>query len=167
MTTWESTRKHFRFTTNHLKSIKKLFLQIILIWLLPTTTSVRCMTTWESTRKHFCFTTNHLKFDKKLFLQIILILANSYNNIGSMYDNMGEYSKALSFYEKSLEIRKKLFLQIIFRWLLPTATSVVCLQIWKTIQKHFHIFNVHLTFGRIHYLLIILIFKVCERVLKF
>ena len=73
MTTWESTRKHFRFTKKHLKFDKKLFLQIILIWLLPTTTSVWCMTTWESTRKHFRFTKKHLKSIKKLFLQIILI----------------------------------------------------------------------------------------------
>ena len=38
--TWESTQKHFRFTKTHLKCDKKLFLQIILIWLLPTTTSL-------------------------------------------------------------------------------------------------------------------------------
>ena len=36
-----------------LEILKKLFLQIIPIWLLPTTTWVGCITAWESTRKHY------------------------------------------------------------------------------------------------------------------
>jgi hypothetical protein len=52
---------------------KKLFLQIIPIWLSPTTTSVTCIETKESTRKHFRFTKKQLKFRKKLFPRIILI----------------------------------------------------------------------------------------------
>jgi tetratricopeptide (TPR) repeat protein len=66
--TWDSTRKHFRFTKNHLKFKKKLFLQIILIWLFLTVILADCPTRWEKTRKHFRFTKNQLKFDKKLFL---------------------------------------------------------------------------------------------------
>ena len=38
--TWESTRKHVHFTKKHVKISKKLFLQIILRWLLPTTVTV-------------------------------------------------------------------------------------------------------------------------------
>ncbi|CAF1117988.1 unnamed protein product [Adineta steineri] len=64
---------------------KKLFLQIILISLLHTTTLVVYMPTWK----------NHPH------------LATSHNNIGSIYDNMGEYSKALLYKEKALEIYQK------------------------------------------------------------
>ncbi len=34
---------------------EKLFLRIILIWRLPTTTSVQCITTWVTIRNHFCY----------------------------------------------------------------------------------------------------------------
>ena len=198
-------RRLLSITKKHLKSNKKLFLQIILRWLLPTTISVWCMITWESTRKHFRFTKKHLKSIKKLFLQIILHLATSYNNIGVVYDNMGEYSKALSFYEKALEIRQKTLppnhpdlatsynnIGVVYDnmgeyskalsfyekaleirqktlppnhpfWLLPTTTSVWCMITWESTRKHFHILNVLLTFNNVHYLLIILIFKMSKK----
>ena len=107
ITRWASTRKHFHIMKKHLKFNKKLFLQIILIWLLLTTTSVWCMTRWASTRKHFHIMKKHLKFDKKLFLQIILIWLLLTTTSVCVYDKMGEYSKALSYYEKALEIRQK------------------------------------------------------------
>jgi tetratricopeptide (TPR) repeat protein len=65
--------KALSYYEEHLEIKKKLFLQIILIWLLLTTTSVRCITAWASTRKHFHIMKKHLKSDKKLLLQIILI----------------------------------------------------------------------------------------------
>ena len=40
MTAWVNIRKHFRLTKKHLKLNNNHFLRIILIWLLPTTTSV-------------------------------------------------------------------------------------------------------------------------------
>ena len=70
---WASTRKHFHIMNNHLKLDKKLFLKIMRIWLLLTTTSAWCISTWASTRKHFHIMKKHLKSSKKLFLQIILI----------------------------------------------------------------------------------------------
>ena len=76
-------------------------------WLLPTTTSLRCITTWKSTRKHFHFTKKQLKSNKKLFLQIILRWPLPTTTSVWVYQNMKEYSKALSFYEKALEILQK------------------------------------------------------------
>jgi len=43
------TNIFLHFMKKHLKSTKELLLQIILIWVLPTTTSVWCMTTWVNT----------------------------------------------------------------------------------------------------------------------
>jgi hypothetical protein len=40
---------------------RKLFLQIILIWLLLTTASIWCTGTWTSARKHFWIIRKHLK----------------------------------------------------------------------------------------------------------
>ena len=64
--------KALSFYEISLEMRQKLFLQIILGWLLPTTIPAVCIKRWESTRKHFGFTKKHLKCDKKLFLQIIL-----------------------------------------------------------------------------------------------
>ncbi len=52
---------------------QKLFLRIIPIWLLLTTTSGRYVYTWASIRKHFHIMNKYLKSTKKLFLQIIRI----------------------------------------------------------------------------------------------
>jgi tetratricopeptide (TPR) repeat protein len=52
---------------------KKLFLRIILVWLIPTTTSVWCIRAWVTIQKHFRLTKKHLKFDNNHFLRIILI----------------------------------------------------------------------------------------------
>src|ERR1700679_2973227 len=68
----ENIKKQLNSLKNHLKSKKKLFLRIILIWLLPTTTSVMCITAWASIRKHFRITKKHLKLNNNHFLRIIL-----------------------------------------------------------------------------------------------
>ena len=74
MKTWESTRKHFRFTKKHLKSGQKtLPANHPSIWLQSCNDiGLQRIPRWESTRKHFHFTKKHLKSFKKLFLQIIL-----------------------------------------------------------------------------------------------
>jgi hypothetical protein len=102
--TYNSIRKSNRYFISSRKSSKKCFLQIILIWLIPATTSVRCIITYESTRKHFCFTKKHLKFDKKTLLLNHPHLATSYTSIGLVDDNLCEYSKALSYFEGALNI---------------------------------------------------------------
>jgi tetratricopeptide (TPR) repeat protein len=57
-----------------LKIQKKHFLRIILIWLLPTATSVACIPKWVNIRKHSPVTKKHLKFNNNHFLRTILIL---------------------------------------------------------------------------------------------
>src|SRR5689334_9151409 len=69
----EITQKPSNFVKKHLKSTKKIFLQIILFWVVLTITLAMCITTWASTRKHFHIMKKHLKFAKKLFLEIIQV----------------------------------------------------------------------------------------------
>ena len=61
------------------KAVRRVFLPIILRWLLPTTTLDRCMTAWASTRKHCPSTNEHSRSKRRVFLPIILELATSYN----------------------------------------------------------------------------------------
>ena len=176
------------------------FLPIILIWLLPTTTSVMCIPTWVNIRKHFRLTKKHLQFDNNHFLRIILIWLIPTTTSVRVYYNMGDYSKALSSHEKALAIRQQSlppnhpdlassynnigngvftawvtirkhfrltkkhlqfdnnhFLRIILIWVLPTTTSVMCIETWVTIRKHFRLTKKHLQFNNNHFLRIILI----------
>ena len=102
-TTWVNIPKHFRITKNHLKLNNNHFLQIILIWLLPTWASVMCITTWVNIPKHFRITKNHLKLNNKLPPNHPDLALSCYN-IGLLYDKMDNYSKALSFSERAVNI---------------------------------------------------------------
>ena len=72
MTTWASTRKHCPSTKEHSRSDRRVFLPIILCWLLPTTTLERCIGTWATTRKHCPSTNAHSRSKRKVFRPIIL-----------------------------------------------------------------------------------------------
>ena len=100
-------RRLLSITKKDLKSDQKLFLQIILRWLLPTTTSEVCIDDMGEYSKALSFYEKALEIYQKTLPPNHPLLATSYNNIGLCVYNMGEYSKALSFYEKALEIRQK------------------------------------------------------------
>src|SRR5271163_3970923 len=71
--TKENIKKHLHSMKNPLQLNNNHFLRIILIWLIPTTTSVWCITTWVNIRKHFRITKKHLQSNNNHFLRIILI----------------------------------------------------------------------------------------------
>jgi tetratricopeptide (TPR) repeat protein len=79
-----------------LKYGNKIFLQIILCWLLLIITSVWCITTRDSTRKYFHLTQKkHLKSTKKTLSADHPDLSTSYSNIGLLYECIEEHSEAL------------------------------------------------------------------------
>ena len=63
--------KALSFYEKHWTSIRKLFLPIIPLWPLPTTTSAQCIPRWESTQKPCPSTKRHWTSIRKLFLPII------------------------------------------------------------------------------------------------
>ena len=56
---WVTMRKHFHLTRKHWQLGNNHFLPIILIWVVPTTTSVWCIPRWVTMRKHFHLTKKH------------------------------------------------------------------------------------------------------------
>ena len=89
MTTWVNIPKHFRITKNHLKFNNNHFLQIILIWLLPTTTSVMCMTDMGEYSKALSYYEKSLEIQQQSLPPNHPDLAASYMGIGIVYDKHG------------------------------------------------------------------------------
>ena len=72
-----------------LKISKKLFLKIILIWLVLTTTSEVCITTWAEYSKALSYYEKALEIRQKTLPANHPDLATSYNNIGLVYNEHG------------------------------------------------------------------------------
>jgi tetratricopeptide (TPR) repeat protein len=136
---------------------QKLFLKIIAVWLLLTTTSEGCIRTWASTRKHFHIMKKHLKSSKKVFLQIIPVWLLLTTTSDSCMATWASTRKHFHIMKKHLKSSIKLFLQIIPVWLLLTTTSEVCMTTWASTRKHFHIMKKHLKSDKKLFLKIILI----------
>ena len=104
MTTWVNTRKHFCLTKKPLQFDNNHFQRIILIWLLPTTTSVMCIAIMGEHLNAL------LSYEKALAIRQQSLptnhpdLASSYNNIGAVYHGLSDYSKACLFYERAVNI---------------------------------------------------------------
>jgi hypothetical protein len=123
----ENIKKQSHSMKNHLKSTRKLFLRIILVWLYPTTTSVMCMKTWVTIRKHFRLTKKPLKFNNNHFLRIILIWVLPTTTSVWCMTTWVTIRKHFRLTKKPLKFDNNHFLRIILVWLLPATTSV-----WRT-----------------------------------
>ena len=100
-------RRHFYFAKTHKRSSRKFFLQIILFWLLSTTTSLHRTIEWATIQGQYYIVKKHFKSFNKHFHQIHPDLAVCYYNIGTTYSNMHDGSKALFYCKIALEMFEK------------------------------------------------------------
>jgi tetratricopeptide (TPR) repeat protein len=139
---YSSMGDHSKALSSHEKSLalnNNHFLRIILIWLLPTGTSVWCIRTWVTIRKHIRLSKKHLQFNNNHFLRIILIwLLLTWESVWCMTIWV-TIRKHFRLTKNPLQLNNDHFLRIILIWLLPTTTSVMCISTWVTIRKHFRI----------------------------
>ena len=122
---------------------RRVFLPIILRWLLPTTTLEGCMTTWASTRKHCPSTNEHSRSDRRVFLPIILRWLLPTTTLDWCMRTWASTRKHCPSTNEHSRSDRRVFLPIILRWLLPTTTLEGCMTAWASTRKHCPSTNEH------------------------